>query len=288
MNWLEAMNQAVEYLESNLTNKIDIEQAARVACSSPYHFQKMYHIITGVTVAEYIRRRRLTLAAQEILAGEKVICVAYKYGYETPEAFTKAFGKLHGVSPSAAREPGVKLKAYPKLSFHISIKGDKDMDYKIVEKGSFPVFGKQTRISMEGGVNFEQVPAFWRQCMGDGSMEWLCANAGEAGVLGICKDFESCTGNGQDTFNYMIAVAGTTETLPDGYMAAQIPAATWAIFESVGALPGAIQELTRQIFTEWLPATGYQHDCAPELEVYPPGDTNSPDYHCQIWVPIKK
>ena len=282
MDWFSAMNNAVEYMEDNITEKLDIDKLAKIALSSTFHFQRMYHMITGVTIAEYIRRRRLTLATQDIISGEKIINVAYKYGYETPEAFTKAFRKMHGISPSAAREPGANLKAYPKLSFHISIKGDKDMNYKIVDKGSFKVVGKQRRITMADGENFKQVPEFWYDCMKDGSHQWICSRAGKLGVLGICKDF------GKDEFNYMIGVEEIKDTLPKGYISASIPAATWAVFESVGALPEAIQDLTRRIFTEWLPSTGYQHDCAPELEVYPVGDTSSANYRCEIWIPIKK
>ncbi len=284
MNWLDAMNKAVEYLEDNITEKLDIEKVAKIALSSTFHFQRMYHMITGVTIAEYIRRRRLTLAAQDIISGEKIINVAYKYGYETPEAFTKAFGKMHGMSPSAAREPGVNLKAYPKLSFHISIKGDKDMNYKIVDKGSFKVVGKQTRITMVNGENFKQVPKFWDDCMSDGSYEWISSKAGKLGVLGICKDFAEC----KDEFNYMIGVEEIKDTLPKGYISETIPAATWAIFESVGALPEASHDLLRRIFSEWMPSTGYQHDCAPEIEVYPEGDMFSSDYRCEIWIPVKK
>lgn len=283
MDWLESMNKAVEYLEANITEKLDIEKVAKIALSSTFHFQRMYHMITGVTIGEYIRRRRLTLAAQDIISGEKIINVAYKYGYETPEAFTKAFGKMHGISPSAARLLGANLKAYPKLSFHISIKGDKDMNYKIVDKERFTVVGKQTRITMVDGENFKQVPKFWDDCMKDGSYKWISSKAGKLGVLGVCKDFTK-----DDEFNYMIAVEEIKETLPKGYISATIPAATWAVFESVGALPKALQDLTRRIFTEWLPSTGYEHDCAPELEVYPEGDIHSEDYKCEIWIPIKK
>lgn len=284
MDWLDAMNKAVEYMEDNITEKLDIEKVAKIALSSTFHFQRMYHMITGVTIAEYIRRRRLTLATQDIISGEKIINVAYRYGYETPEAFTKAFRKMHGMSPTAAREPGANLKAYPKLSFHISIKGDKDMNYKIIEKESFTVVGKQTRITMVDGENFKQIPKFWGDCINDGSYEWICSKAGKLGVLGVCKDF----GEYKDEFNYMIGVEKIKDTLPKGYISATIPAATWAIFESVGPLPEAIQDLTRRIFSEWMPSTGYQHDCAPELEVYPAGDIHSPDYRCEIWIPIKK
>jgi AraC family transcriptional regulator len=285
MDWLNEMNKAVEYMEANITEKLDIEKVARIALSSSFHFQRMYYMLTGVTVAEYIRRRRLTLAAQDILSGEKVIDVAYRYGYETPEAFTKAFRKMHGISPSAAREPGANLKAYPKLSFRISIKGDKDMNYKIVEKGSFSVTGKQKRITTADGDNFKQVPAFWNDCMKDGTYEWICSKAGKMGVLGVCMDLGTFY---EGAFTYMIGVEKVEGTLPQGYTTVTIPAATWAVFESVGPLPDAIQDVTKRIFSEWFPATGYQHDCAPELEVYSAGDNSSPDYRCEVWIPIKK
>lgn len=172
--------------------------------------------------------------------------MAYKYGYETPEAFTKAFGKMHGMSPSAARKPGANLKAYPKLSFHISIKGDKNMNYKIIDKKSFTVIGKQRRISMVGEKNYKQVPGFWNDCMEDGSYEWICSKAGELGVLGVSKDFDKY----KDEFSYMIGIEKIKDCLPNGYISTTIPAATWAVFESVGALPEASHDLLRRIFTE--------------------------------------
>lgn len=284
MEWLDGMNMAVDYLEANITEKLDIEKVAKIALSSTFHFQRMYHMITGVTIAEYVRRRRLTLATQDILAGEKIIDVAYKYGYETPEAFTKAFGKMHGISPSAAREPGVNLKAYPKLTFHISIKGDKDMNYKIIEKGSFNVVGKQTRVTMEEGKNFELVPKFWNSCMEDGSYDLLVSKAGKLGVMGIAKDF----GKANEEFNYMVGIEETKDILPQGFVKATIPAATWAVFESIGPLPGTMHDLLRRIFSEWMPSTGYQHACAPELEIYYEGDMSASDYRAEIWIPVKK
>ena len=284
MEWLNAMNLAVEYLEAHITEKLDIEKVAKIALSSTFHFQRMYHMLTGITVAEYVRRRRLTLAAQDIISGDKIINVAYNYGYETPEAFTKAFGKMHGISPSAAREPGATLKAYPKLSFHISIKGDKDMNYKIVDKGSFELMGKETKITMVDGENFQLVPKFWADCMEDGSYAWIQSRAGKLGTFGVCKDFGKYNGE----FNYMIAVEKTSETLPKGYISTTIPAATWAVFEAVGPLPKAIQDVTRRIFSEWMPSTGYQHACAPELEVYSEGDNTSEDYRCEVWIPVDK
>ena len=285
MEWLEAMNNAVEYLEANITEKLDIDKVAKIALSSPFHFQRMYYMLTGVTIAEYVRRRRLTLAAQDILSGEKIIDVAYRYGYETPEAFTKAFGKMHGISPSAAREPGVSLRAYPKLSFHISIKGDKDMNYKIVEKEEFTVVGKKNKVTTENEENFSLIPKFWDECNSNGSMDWFCKKAGRLGVMGVCTDLSNCC---DGYFHYLIAVEKINEPIPQGYVVETIPAAKWAVFESVGPMPDALQNLVKRIFGEWFPSTGYQHDKGPELEIYGEGDMTSTDYRCEYWVPIKK
>ncbi len=285
MEWLNAMNRAVEYIEDNITERLDIEKVAKIALSSAFHFQRMYHMITGITIGEYVRRRRLTLAAQDILSGEKIIDVAYKYGYETPEAFAKAFRKMHGISPSAAREPGICLNAYPKLNFHISIKGDKNMNYRIIEKESFTVVGRQAKISSEDGMNLNLVPEFWQKCQTDGSYEWMCANAGELGILGVSTDLISyCEGS----FNYTLAIEKVKEPLPKGYTTIDIPSAKWAVFESVGPVLEAAHDVVRRIFTEWLPSTGYQIECAPQIEVYPVGDMSAKDYRCEIWIPIKK
>ncbi len=128
MDWLVRMNSAMEYIETNLADTISYDEIAHRACCSTYHFQRMFPFITGVTLSEYIRRRRLTLAAFELqTTGSKVIDVAMKYGYDSPEAFARAFKNLHGIMPISARDTGVSLKAYPRMSFHISIKGDVEM-----------------------------------------------------------------------------------------------------------------------------------------------------------------
>lgn len=278
------IKNAIEYLEDNITEKIIIEEAAKIAYCSSFHFQRMFHMIMGVTVTDYIRRRRLTLAAQELQNSKvKVIDLAYKYGYETPEAFTKAFKRLHGISPLSARKAGTSLKAYPKLTLHISIKGDKDMDYKIINKESFKVIGKEIKVSMEDGKNFDIVPQFWQSCIADGSYEKICSMAGNMGVLGICKDFNEQ----YNSFTYMIAVEKQGGQTLEGFSETEIPNAKWATFQSIGPMPKAIQEVWQRIFSEWFPATDYQQDEKPQMEVYPVGDITSENYKCEVWIPIK-
>ncbi len=285
MEWLERMNRAVDYMEGRLAEEFDVEEAARAACSSTFHFQRLFHVITGVTVSEYMRRRRLTLAAQELASGHaRVIDAALKFGYDTPESFSKAFRKMHGVSPSAVRAPGVHLKAFPRLSFQIFLKGEKDMDYRITEKKAFKVVGKGIRVSCKEGENFKRVPRFWEESGKDGTMERMSALAGPMGMFGICMEFDPP----QEEFTYMIAVERPKGTVPADFVEKEIPAASWAVFDSVGPMPGAIQEVWKRVFSEWLPATGYEHADAPELEVYPLGNTSAADYRCEVWVPIIK
>ena len=285
------MMDALDYLEAHLNVDCDVAEAASVACSSPFHFQRMFYMLTGVTVAEYVRKRRLSLAAQELASSNiKVIDAALKYGYDTPEAFCKAFRKAHGLTPSAARRSGARLKVFPRLSFQISLKGDQEMDYRIVEKPAFSIVGKARRVSTRDGENMKVIPEFWNQTMRDGDVERLSALAHwdqvtDASFLGICMEFQ----HDQQEFTYLIAVEKREAPAPDGFVEKSIPAATWAVFESVGALPDAIQKVWGRIFSEFFPSTGFEHvEGGPELEVYPGGDVAADDYQCEVWVPVIK
>jgi AraC family transcriptional regulator len=285
VEWLNRLRDSIDYLEQHMESRLDIDRAAKIALSSKFHFQRMFHMTTGVTVAEYVRKRRLTLAAQELATSDvKVIDIALKYGYQTPEAFSKAFQKIHGVSPSEAREAGRSLKAYPRISFQIQIKGEIAMNYKIVEKEAFKIIGKSTKVTTVGGKNTEIISEFWQESHRNGLSEKLCEFVGNMGMLGVCMDFDL----GNEEFTYVIGVEKPNVEVSDEFIEKEIPAATWAIFESVGPMPGAIQEVWGRIFSEWFPSTGYEHADGPELEVYPAGDTNDRNYKCEVWIPIIK
>ncbi|MFD2614813.1 AraC family transcriptional regulator [Paenibacillus gansuensis] len=285
MEWLQRMNDAVDLIESNLDNSLDIEQIAKTACSSPFHFQRMFHMVTGMTIAEYTRRRRLTLAAQELsMTGSvRVIDVALKYGYDSPESFSKAFRKLHGITPSEARRSGMNLKAFPRLSLQLTIKGDKEIDYRIVEKEPYTVIGRTIQLHCE-----EEEPSrrtFWRTCRQDGSLALLDSWGSDENLLGITMDIEG------SYFTYLIAkrmpvpAVNTEAVLFSTYV---VPGSTWAVFLSQGPLPDAITGLFQQIYQEWFPATGYEHTGGPEIEVYLPGDPSAEDYRCEVWIPVSK
>ncbi|WP_019912226.1 effector binding domain-containing protein [Paenibacillus sp. HW567] len=285
MEWLIRMKNALDYMESKMTEPLHIEDVAKVAHVSPYHFQRMFGMLTGVTVADYIRKRRLTLAAQELAISKlRVLDVALKYGYDSPEAFAKAFRKAHGLTPSAAREPGVQLKAFPRLSFHLSLKGDQEMEYKIVEKEAFTVIGKSMEVTTRDGENLRRIPEFWKETNVDGTYDKLLEIGVDKDLLGICMSMDM----EKELLSYWIGVEGTPETDPQGYETAVVPAASWAVFTSVGPMPHAIQKVWQRIFQEWFPSTGYEHAGGPEFELYPLGDTHAENYVCEVWIPVVK
>lgn len=276
------IKDALELIEQRLEGRVDIDEIPRAACVSPFHFQRVFLILTGMTVAEYTRKRKLTLAAQELATtSSNVIDVALKYGYDSPESFTKAFRKIHGIPPSEARSPGASLKAFPRISFHLSLKGDQDMDYKIIDKEAFKVIGKAIEVKCH---DKGQISRFWQECHQNGMIEKLGSLGNGGNLLGACMHMQPESGD----FTYMIAAPTDLEAPVEGFSLTMIPRSTWAIFNAVGPVPHAIQQVFERIFQEWFPATGYEVANAPELEVYSPGDTSAEDYLCEIWTPIIK
>ena len=175
MEWSERMNAAIGYIENNLAEELDLNEAANKACCSTFHFQRVFFAIIGMTPAEYTRRRRLTLAARELTTkGDKVIDIAFKYGYDSPEAFTRAFRNAHGVNPLAARKSGVKLAAFPRVSFHIELKGGDDVDYKIIEKPAFNLIGKGVRFGVANGEFKDKGRSFFRKYVTTKEYQTLC------------------------------------------------------------------------------------------------------------------
>ena len=284
MEWLERMNRALDYIERHLEDGVSIEEAARAAYSSTFHFHRLFHMVTGLTVTEYIRRRRLTLAAQELASTQtRVVDVALKYGYDSPESFTKAFRRLHGISPSEARNPGVRLKAFPRMAFQFALKGVYAMDYRIVEREAFHVVGKVLHTTVRDGENWRTIPAFWNSGYEDGWIPRLESQAGRM-AMGICLPMTP----GREDLSYMIAVEAGPEAAGEEWTGYTVPALTWAVFTAVGPVPGSVQDTFRRIFQEWFPSTNYEHDDGPELEVYLDGNSSASDYRCEVWIPIVK
>lgn len=283
MDWLNRINKAIDYIESNLADKISYDQAAQIACCSTYHFQRMFSFITDVTLSEYIRRRRLTLAAFDLQTSDiKVIDVAYKYGYESPEAFSRAFKKLHGVMPISARDIGVALKAFPKMTFSISIKGDTEMNYRIEQRGTFEVFGVCAEISTDQEKAFEQVPLFCKKCDDDGTTDTI------NNLLGRFHDnytISALYDYSETTFKYMLCnYLPKGLSIPAGFTTLSVPSTTWAIFN---VPEGEIPSIWKRIFTEWFPTSEFEAIEGIQFEMYYGLATHKNGFS-EIWIPVKK
>jgi len=297
MEWIERMNRAIDYIETNLTKEVEMSEAARMACCSSYQFQRMFSFITDVTLSEYIRRRRLTLAALELQhSGDaKVIDIALKYGYESPVSFARAFNSLHGITPAMARQEGIALKAYPRLSFLITIKGAKAMNYQIETKESFEVFGIEGVFSANEGGELTLTPAkLWEQSHANGDVKRLEARSGNLPsfvsqnlypVNAVC----SYRKTGPDTFPYMLCAFKDGASNTDGYTSVIIPAHTWAIFPSDphtwDQFGETIETLYKRFYTEWLPTAGYEQVDGIEFEMY--GAKDGLNY-IELWFAIRK
>ncbi len=277
MEWVKTLNQAIDYMEMNITEDIGCKEIAEHIYLSNFHFQRVFSLLTGLTVGEYLRNRRLSLAGQELLKGSKVIEVALKYGYATPEGFTKAFVRFHGVTPSDVRKPGTVLKAFHRLVLKIILEGGNSMDYRIEKKEAFDVVVK-TRYFNENNSGTE-IPKFWTEYLTTGLDEKVC------GMFGICFE-EDRKGN---DWKYGIgAEKEAVNEIPEGFEIVTISAQTWAIFTCIGAMPKAIQDLWMKVYSEWLPASNYELIPDYAIESYSDGDASKEDYVSEVWIPVRE
>lgn len=280
MEWVEKLNQCMVYIEENLTREIDPERLGRLACCSSYHFQRMFTYMAGVTLSEYIRRRKMSLAAEDLLGGEeKIIDLALKYGYASPTAFTRAFESIHGASPSAVRSEALSVKSFPPIKFSISVQGGYEMDYRIENRPAFRVVGISTPLEREIEKNFMSVPQLWQRAASDGTIERLAQlmDTPPMGLLGV-----SACGN-EEQWRYFVAVSTTQPA--EGFEEYTVPACTWAVFPGEGT-NRSIQELERRVVTEWLPGSGYEYADAPDVEVYLNADPENAKF--EVWIPVVK
>ncbi len=280
MEWIERLNKAMTYIEEHLDQEIDYARLGTIACCSQYHFQRMFTYMAGISLSEYIRRRRMSLAAVDLQnSGAKIIEIALKYGYSSPTAFNRAFQGVHQIPPSAVRNQGVSLKSFPPLSFKIIIQGGQEMNYRIETKDEFRIIGISSPLQQDLEQNFAVVPQMWAKAAGDGAIEKLAAmmDRQPMGLLGV----SAC--NEAEQWKYFIAVSSSKSD--DAFEEYTVPAGTWAIFPGEGT-NHSVQELEKRIVTEWLPTSGYEYANAPDIEVYLNADPQNAKY--EVWIPVCK
>ena len=289
MDSLKKMNEALNYIEENLTNDIVLKEVARLAYCSEYHFQRMFSFLAGVTLSEYIRRRRLTLAAFELNNSNlRIIDVAIKYGYNSPDSFTRAFQNLHGITPSEARNNGQSLKAYPRMTFQLSIKGGNVMNYRIEEKEAFRIVGIKKRVPIVfHGVN-PDIASMW-ESLNNETIKQLknISNVEPIGLLSASTNFSEGRMEEKGELDHYIGVATTIEC-PTNLTHLEVPASIWAVFQSIGPFPDTLQKIWGRIYSEWFPSSKYEQKEGPEILWNADKDITSPNFRSEIWLPISR
>lgn len=284
MEWLKNLSNAIDYIENNLAGEISYEEAAKIACCSTYYFERMFTYVAGISLSEYIRRRRMTQAAFDLQTTDmKVLDAALKYGYASPTSFNRAFQSVHGISPISAKIQGSVLNAYPPLKFSVKVTGGNVMSYRVEEKEAIRIVGIRIPLTFDMEENKKIVPPFWSKALKSSQFPEICSlsNQSPEGVLGVT----ACQSS--DEIYYYIAAA-TDKPAPKDMFEYEIPAAAWVIFESDGRFKESIQSIFRRFLTEWLPFSGYTYAELPDIEVYPISRERPQEGHSEVWIAVKK
>ncbi|MCD2491740.1 AraC family transcriptional regulator [Lacrimispora sp. NSJ-141] len=291
MDWISGVQRAIDYVEDHIREPIDYEEVAKRAYSSSFHFQRVFSILCGFTLGEYIRCRRLSLAGSEVLStDDKVIDIALRYGYDSPESFSRAFSRFHGMSPSQAKGSKAVLKSFSRLSVKLILNGGNMMDYRIETKKAFKLVMKRKRVSGKQELTAAEISEFWQQCSTDGTIQALCKYIPEDNIFKDCIVGASFGQDASDKeFPYAIGAMYDGRPVEEAdFIVEEIPAHTYVVFPCTGKMPEAFQKLYQQIYSEFFPASEYQPCGGTDFEAYPSADVTSPDYHCEIWVAVEK
>ncbi len=288
MDTLKQLNEAIRYIEDNIANDIDFGRVAQLAYCSEHHFRRMFSFLSGMTLSEYVRRRRLSQAAVELQHSDiKVIDVAIKYGYASADAFTRAFQALHGLTPTEARKEGAFLKVIPPIKFQLTIQGGIEMDYRIIEKGAFYIIGLKKRITLiYEGVNPEASEMFKSLTENDIRNLKAMSDVEPQGLLSVSVNFSEGREEGAQLDQFVGVV--TTQSHSNQWSVLPVQASTWAVFTVRGEFPKVLQDTWARIYAEWFPISEYELNAGPEMLWTENKDMPLTDYHNEIWIPVAK
>lgn len=282
MNWINNINNALNFIENNLESDLSSEIIASKACSSEFHFLRSFSMLTGKTLGEYIKERRLTKAGKELATSDKkIIDIALNFAYQTPESFSKAFKRYHGITPSKARMNGHLLTVTPPLHIRVSLKGDSQMNYRIQEQNAFTVTGISREISIHN--DDEQIKLFCDELWDDGTMQKMISLTGSRfDIKELSYDYNEEKG----TYRLLFGIIQDSKNKGMYKESIEVQKCHWAIFSGEGSYE-SIAKTWKRIFEEWFPATGYEHAGLPQIESSSP---ISSEEHLEwnICIPIKK
>ncbi|KQV25197.1 MULTISPECIES: AraC family transcriptional regulator [unclassified Microcella] len=282
---MEGWNRAIELIDERLGGDIDAAELARVALTSEYHFRRMFSTLAGMPLSEYIRRRRLTVAAAAVRDGrESLSDIAVRFGYGSADSFSRAFSAVHGIGPEQARRPGAVLRSQPRLSFHLTIEGSTDMEYRIVTTEEFRIVGRSTRAPIVFSGPNPAIESFERSVSATERARLAALSDREpTGVLSVCDEFADERVEGS-MLRYTVGVATMAEPSPEDDVVA-VAAGSWLVIEGEGQAPEAIQQLWARAYAEWLPANPYRLRPGPELLSVEPLEHGRA--RGELWLPVE-
>lgn len=285
---LKELNQVIDYIEKNLTVGITLEEISEYAGVSDYHFRKIFYYLSGLTLSEYIKNRKLSEANKDLLNNERVTDVAFKYGYESMDGFTRAFKSWSGFLPSEVAKTGVS-KSFPKLSFYIDVKGGESMDYKIVEMPSFKFAGVSKRVPMQfEGVNnaikelANSITQEQREAM------YAIQNIEPYEVVNVSYEHEHNFMKDEGELTHLIGVLTTEENTSELLDVIEVSACTWAVFPNEGPFPETLQQTYAKTYSEWLPVSNYEVVQLPGFSFTKMDEEKENYAYSEIWMPVRK
>lgn len=295
MDWITGIQRAVDYVEAHILEPIDYEETARQAYSSSFHFQRVFCILCGFTLGDYIRMRRLSMAGYELSSsGMRVTDAALKYGYDTLESFSRAFTRFHGISPSQAKLGGAALKSFSPLFIKLVLEGGSVLDYRVETKEAFPFVCRKMPCDTKEELSPDQISRFWQECNEDRTFPALRQFISKDSLFKKCIAGASLGRDASDKgYPYAIGVSyhGSRDSLsilPPCLSVEEIPAHTYLVFSCIGKMPEAFEKLYHKIYSEFLPASQFIHCGGADFEVYPSSDIADPGYACEFWIAVEK
>ncbi|WP_053669717.1 AraC family transcriptional regulator [Streptomyces sp. NRRL B-1140] len=288
---LDRLNRAMDRIERDLGHTVDAAELARTACTSEYHLRRMFSALAGMPLSEYIRRRRLTVAGAEVLAGDATLLeIAVRYGYGSGEAFARAFRAMHGVGPGEARRTGAALVSQPRLTFRLTVEGSSSMHYRVVDRPAFTVTGFKTRIPLIHSGPNQAIIDFVRS-LDKPALDVLQKRSDQEpqGLVAVCDDLDPSRAEGTelDYYHAVITSEAAPAPAPEGTTVLPVPPGTWAVFTTSGPAPEAIQRLWHDVYTEWFPSNPYRTRPGPEIlrtRLSPDGG----EADAELWLPVER
>lgn len=272
------MNQAMQYIEDHLSEDIDYKQVAQIALTSEAYFKRLFSFLSGITLSEYIRNRRLSQAALDLKQSEiKIIDLAFKYGYTSPDAFTRAFSQVHGMTPTLARELQSNLKSYPMLTFRLNIQGGEPLNYRLEKKESFTIVGYKTEAIVNLDGESDEIHSFLNNLTEEDylTLEKLSNGQFDSRPLYLSSDYRE--EDNQYSQDFYVAVVA--DEVPDGLYSLIVPKHTWAVFTVAGDWE-KVNDTWGRIYTEWFPSSEFKPPYSPEFMI-------SKNELTEIWIAVK-